>query len=69
MQANDDGLFEDAEATWIRFVRAWTAAGAPLEVHHFAKGGHGFGMGVYGGATAGWPAAFAAWMQDLGLLG
>jgi acetyl esterase/lipase len=69
MQANDDGLFKDPEATWVRFVRAWTAAGAPFEVHHFAKGGHGFGMGVYGGAAAGWPAAFAAWMRDLDLLG
>ena len=67
MQANDDGLFRP-EATWVRFTRL-TAAGAPFEVHHFAKGGHGFGMGVYGGAAAGWPAAFAAWMRDLGLLG
>jgi len=69
MQANDDGLFADPDATWIKFVRGWTAQGVPVEVHHYAKGGHGFGMGVNGGGAAGWPAAMAAWLQDLGLLG
>jgi acetyl esterase/lipase len=69
MQANDDGLFKDPDATWIKFARTWTAAGVPFEVHHYAKGGHGFGMGVYGGGAAGWLAAFEAWMRDLGLLG
>ena len=69
MQANDDGLFADADATWIKFARTWKAAGVPFEIHHYAKGGHGFGLGVYGGACAGWPKAFEAWMQDLGLLG
>jgi acetyl esterase/lipase len=69
MEANDDRLFADPEATWIRFARTWTAAGVPFEVHHYAKGGHGFGMGVYGGAAASWPAAFAAWLRDLGMLG
>ena len=69
MEANDDRLFSDPENTWLKFARVWTAAGVPFEVHHYAKGGHGFGMGVDGGGAAGWPAAFAAWLQDLGLLG
>lgn len=69
MQANDDRLFADPEATWVRFVRAWTQAGAPVEVHHYAKGGHGFGMGVFGGAVAGWPEAMHQWLRSIGVLG
>jgi acetyl esterase/lipase len=69
MQANDDPLFSDPDATWIRIARTWTQAGAPFEVHHYARGGHGFGMGVYGGAVAGWPAAFAAWLKDIDMVG
>jgi acetyl esterase/lipase len=69
MEANDDGLFGDPDATWIKVARTWSQAGAPFEVHHYAQGGHGFGLGVYGGAVAGWPAAFAAWLKDMGMLG
>lgn len=69
MQANDDRLFSDPEATWIRFVRTWTQAGAPFEVHHYASGGHGFGLGVNGGAVAAWPEAMHQWLRGLGALG
>lgn len=69
MQANDDRLFADPEVTWLRFVRTWTQAGVPFEVHHYAKGGHGFGMGVYGGAVASWPEAFRQFMVSIGVLG
>ncbi|MBC7256623.1 MAG: alpha/beta hydrolase [Chloroflexi bacterium] len=69
MQANDDRLFADPEATWLRFVKTWTQAGVPFEVHHYAKGGHGFGMGVYGGAVASWPEAFRQFMVSIGVLG
>ena len=69
MEANDDRLFADPDATWLRFVRGWAAQGVPVEVHHYAKGGHGFGLGVNGGAAAGWPGAMAAWLKDLGVLG
>lgn len=68
MQANDDRLFSDPDATWIKMARTWAQAGVPFEVHHYARGGHGFGMGVYGGAVAGWPTAFAAWLTDIGVL-
>ena len=69
MEANDDRLFSDPGATWIKMANTWAQAGVPFEVHHYAKGGHGFGMGVYGGAAAGWTAAFAAWLKDIGMLG
>jgi acetyl esterase/lipase len=68
-EANNDGLFSDADATWIKMARTWAQAGVPFEVHHYAQGGHGFGMGVHGGAVAGWPAAFAMWLKDMGVLG
>jgi len=68
MQANDDRLFGNMEQSWVRFARTWAEVGVPYEVHHYAKGGHGFGLGLDGGAVTGWPAAFAAWLSDLGLL-
>jgi len=69
MQANDDPMSGNAEASWIKMARTWAEAGVPYEVHHYATGGHGFGLGVYGGAVTGWPAAFAAWLEDMGILG
>ncbi len=69
MQANDDRLFKDPEATWIRFAKAWTQASVPFEVHHYAKGGHGFGMGVFGGACGAWPEAFKQWMKSMEMIG
>jgi acetyl esterase/lipase len=68
MEANDDHLFSDLDATWVKMARTWAQAGVPFEVHHYAKGGHGFGMGVYGGAVAGWPTAFASWLESIGML-
>jgi len=68
MEANDDGLFGDPNASWVKFAQTWAEAGVPYEIHHYSKGGHGFGMGVYGGAVQGWPAAFAAWLEDMGFL-
>jgi len=68
MEADNDPLFADGDATWLKFIRGWRAQGVPVEVHHYAKGGHGFGLGVYGGAMAGWPAAMAAWLRDLGVI-
>ncbi|MEN6479974.1 MAG: alpha/beta hydrolase [Anaerolineales bacterium] len=68
VEADDDRLFADADTTFLRFVRGWRAQGVPVELHHYAKGGHGFGLGVYGGAVSGWPMAMAAWLRDLGII-
>jgi len=67
MQANDDPFFGDPEG-WAAFVHAWQAAGVPVEAHLYSKGGHGFGLGVYGGAVAGWADAMIAWLRDLGII-
>ncbi len=67
MQAVDDPFFGEPDG-WAAFVHALKAAGVPVEVHFYAKGGHGFGLGVYGGAVSGWPTAMAAWLKDLGII-
>lgn len=42
-------------AAWLR------AQSVPNEMHIFAKGGHGFGLGAPGTETAAWPGLFLAW--------
>lgn len=38
------------------------------ELHIYSKGGHGFGLGIYGGAVSAWKSNFLNWLQDLHLL-
>ncbi|PQZ84521.1 MULTISPECIES: alpha/beta hydrolase [unclassified Brevundimonas] len=47
---------------------AWTAAGAPAELHLYERGGHGFGMRQQGASSDGWFDAFIRWMGSRGLL-
>ncbi|HVI53548.1 MAG TPA: alpha/beta hydrolase [Luteibacter sp.] len=42
--------------------------GVEAELHVFAKGGHGWGMGTPGSEVAAWPALFAAWAKRNGFL-
>ncbi|WP_414902120.1 alpha/beta hydrolase [Sphingomonas flavalba] len=43
-------------------MRAMQAAGRPVEVHLFERGGHGFGTGPAGTPAGGWLDLFAAWL-------
>ena len=53
----------------IRFRAAMKAAGADIETHLFAKGGHGFGlMLTKGNPVAAWPELLWRWMQSKGLV-
>jgi acetyl esterase/lipase len=54
----------------VAFYLALRKAKVPAELHVYAKGGHGFGLGVPGTppATATWPARCADWMRGRGLL-
>ena len=62
----DDGLVPvDASAT---FYRALVAAKVPAEMHLFAKGRHGSGLGLGDPALDLWPALLEAWMRGRGLL-
>jgi len=50
----------------VSFFQGLRAAKVPVEMHLFERGGHGFGLGVKGGAVAGWPSLFEAWVKALG---
>jgi acetyl esterase/lipase len=47
---------------------AWREAGVPVELHVFAKGGHGFGMRKQGLPSDRWIELFADWLRGQGLL-
>ena len=49
-------------------VEAWHKAGAPIELHVYEHGGHGFGVSHRGTTSDLWIDQFYAWMQDRGLL-
>jgi len=48
--------------------RDWTAAGGSAELHLYAAGGHGFGMGTQGLPSDHWIERFAEWMNAQGFL-
>jgi acetyl esterase/lipase len=50
------------------FALAMKAAKAPLEMHIFPTGGHGYGLGKQQGGTAEWPALAAEWLKRNGWL-
>jgi acetyl esterase/lipase len=54
----------DASVTFYRTLRA---AGVPAEMHIFAKGKHGSGLGLGDAALDLWPTLLEAWLRGLGL--
>ena len=46
----------------------WKAARYPVELHMYAKGGHGFGMSKQGLPTDHWIERFGEWLQEQDLL-
>jgi len=64
--ATDDslGLAPDSIALWQK----WTAAHKSVELHMYAKGGHGFGMHVNNIPTDHWIDRFAEWLQLQGFM-
>lgn len=63
--AADDGLFA---GQGFGLVDAWQQAGAPVELHYYQNGGHGFGSYKRGVTADGWFDQFMAWMDTQGLL-
>ncbi len=61
--ASDDALIPPTISTAI--YAAWQAAGKPVELHIYAKGGHGFGMNKLGLPVDGWIERFGEWLQAL----
>ena len=60
--ATDDqlGLAIDS----IRIYERWLAAGVPVELHMYARGGHGFGMRTQGLPSDQWIERFGEWLTD-----
>lgn len=61
--AADDPLF--GQATTQSFAR-WRQAHAPVELHVYETGGHGFGMRAQGAASDGWMDDFRLWLAAHG---
>jgi acetyl esterase/lipase len=49
----------------LRVYHALHQAGVPAELHLYAAGGHGFGLGVHGGPVASWTERFAEWLEQI----
>ena len=64
--AADDFLL--APHTGFPLINSYRAAGAPIEFHLLASGGHGFGLGQVGEPTEGWTDTMLRWMGDIGVL-
>lgn len=52
----------------VDLYKQWNAAGQPVELHIYDRGGHGFGMRRQGLPSDDWIAAFGRWMGSLGLM-
>jgi len=61
--AADDDM---ASAVSISYYAEWRAAGRPVELHIYAKGGHGFGMRTLGLPSDQWIERFAEWLKEMG---
>jgi acetyl esterase/lipase len=49
-------------------IDSYRAAGKPIEFHFFSDDEHGFGMGVKGKTSEGWPNLLYQWMTTRGFL-
>ena len=58
--ATDDRL--SLPAVSIALYQKWTAASAPVEIHMYARGGHGFGMRAQNIPTDHWIDRFVDWL-------
>jgi acetyl esterase/lipase len=63
--AADDDM---ASAVCMRAYAEWRAAGHPVELHIYSKGGHGFGMNTLNLPSDHWIERFAEWLKAQGFL-
>jgi len=63
--AADDPLFGHER---LDLVESWKRAGAPVELHLYQSGGHGFGLGAAGTTTSDWIEGFHRWLAANGFL-
>jgi acetyl esterase/lipase len=58
--AADDDM---ASAVTTQYYARWRAAGHPVELHIYSKGGHGFGMNQQGLPSDAWIERFTDWLK------
>jgi acetyl esterase/lipase len=63
--ADDD---KGASPGSVKLYSEWKAAGKPVELHVYSKGGHGFGMNKRGLPVDSWIERFGDWLAVQGLL-
>lgn len=64
LQANDDKLVEHA----LRLYTAWKGANVPVELHIYARGGHGFAGRTQNLPVDNWADRLRDWLSSQGLL-
>jgi acetyl esterase/lipase len=65
--ASDDQLGLAADS--IRIYEQWRAADVPVELHMYARGGHGFGMRTQNLPSDTWIERFGDWLVASGFTG
>jgi acetyl esterase/lipase len=65
VQANDDKKYYRSS---LAYAAALDAHGVPVELHLFAKGGHGFGLRPSEHPVSKWPGLCEAWMRESGFI-
>ncbi len=65
--AEDDPLVPP-KSNSVRVYDTWRAAGIPVELHLFEKGGHGFGIRKLNLPSDAWPELFHQWLATEGYL-
>jgi len=66
LQAEDDPV--DPVQNSLVYYAALKKAGVPVEMHLYAKGGHGFGLRRTKIPITGWPQLVEAWLGTIGMI-
>jgi acetyl esterase/lipase len=66
LMAEDDHVDHVEQA--LTYYRALQKAGAPVEMHLYAAGGHAFGLRPTKDPITRWPALFDAWLRTIGMV-
>jgi acetyl esterase/lipase len=61
VHARDDKTVPVTNA--VMFAEACVRAGVPVELNLYDAGGHGFGLGVNGGAVTNWPTQLEKFLE------
>lgn len=66
VQAEDDDV--DSVNDSLVYYRALIKAGVPVEMHLYARGGHGFGLRPSDLPITGWPKLAEIWLRTIGVV-